>query len=129
MWAQPGGADGTGGTAVLMYQPASPSVPPPLRSPPLTMPTNVNRNFFELFFLCPWPRVSQYMLKLPQIIPALRSAVIKGREKGETGGGFMFKMSTNNRFGRALGSESSEKTQYFDVQVVIGKFARDCDRS
>lgn len=113
IWAEPGGADETGGTAVLMYQPASPSVPPPLRSPPLKMPTNVNRNFFELFRLCPWPRVSHYMLKLPQMIPALHSAVIRGREKGETGGGFMFEMSTNNWFGWALGSESSEKNTVF----------------
>jgi len=73
-----------------------PPVPLPVRALPLKMATNVNETFFELFCLCPQPRVSHHKLKLPQMIPVLHSAVIGDTAKGETGGGFTFEMSINN---------------------------------
>lgn len=108
---------------------ASPSAPPPLCMPPLKMATNVNVTSFQHFCLCPQPHISHYMLKLPRMIPTLCSEVIRGPEKGETGGGFMFEMSINNWFGEDLDSEHSGKNPHFDMQVARGKFARNGDRS
>lgn len=79
-----------------MLQQASPSAPPPPRTPPLKMATNVNATLFELFCLCPQPHVSHYVLRLLQTIPVLHSEVTRGTEKGETAGSFMFEMSINN---------------------------------
>lgn len=58
---------------------------------PLKVETCMNAALFELFYPCPHSRVSHHMLKLSQMISMLYSEVIRGVEKGETGGfSFLF---------------------------------------